>query len=408
MKKAVNYVRGSVCAEITCPYPERFVNVCAQNGIEFWRLRRVSGTVVTVYIHIGGYRRLRSLADAAGFSVKPVKKNGAPFFLWRIRKRYMLLIGMLLCLLVVRVLSLFVWEIEVLGNENIPAGLILDTLDDLGVGIGSFGPGIVSESVANDVILQIPELSWIAINVSGSRAAVLVRERIPKPVIVDEHRPTMIVAEKSGIIAKMSVMEGLRTFTVGDTVEEGDILVTGILDSISSGRRTVHALAEVYARTWYDLSAEMPLDTIIKEHTGESRKKMALVIAGKKINLFLNGGNNWPYYDKITDKHTLRLSRGITLPLSIITEEYFEYSPLASALSVSDIERILQARLSGELYAEVGDGEIIESRFETAISGGVVTVTLHAECLEEISAERDFTDAEIAEGAITPPQERGT
>ena len=398
MKKAVNYMRGSICVEVECPHPERFVNVCAQNGIEFWRFGRVSPTAVTAHVHISGYRLLKNLAGQAGFDITPVRKTGMPFFLWKIRKRYVLLAGMALCLLTVHTVSLFIWEMQVLGNQNVPSRLILEHLDELGVGIGSFGPSISTEAFANEMILRIPELSWIAVNVRGSRAQVLVRERIPRPAMIDERTPAMIYAEKSGVIVRMVVLEGKRAHTEGDTVEAGDILVTGIMDSLSSGnRRTVHALAEVYAMTQYEKSAKMPLETMIKEHTGNTRAKKTLVIGDKRINLFLSGRIPWANYDKITSRSVMRLPTGSTLPISIVTREYAEYIPLSSALSVSDAEKILREILLDALHEEIGSGGIVSAEFETQVENGVVTVTLRAECIERISASRGFTDEELAE-----------
>jgi hypothetical protein len=36
--------------------------------------------------------------------------------------------------------------------------------------------------------------------------------------------------------------------------------------------------------------------------------------------------------------------------------------------------------------------------FETVVADGRVTVTMRAECLERIAAERDFTQAELWDG----------
>ena len=273
MQKTLNFFRGSIRAEISCPYPERFINVCAQNNIEFWDLRRLSDVTVAVTVYLKGYRKLVSLSEVAGFSIRPVKRAGVPVFLWRIRKRYALFAGMFICLIGVWTLSFFIWEIDVKGNETVSSADILSALDDMGIGIGSFGPSIVNEQVSNEILQVIPELSFITVNVHGSHADVIVRERIPAPDVIDEDIPTMIVAMKSGIIIKMSVFEGKKVCSVGDTVMEGDILVTGVLDSLSSGMRTVHATAEVYARTWYELSCQMPLETFVKDYTGEKRNE---------------------------------------------------------------------------------------------------------------------------------------
>jgi similar to stage IV sporulation protein len=402
VKKAVNFMRGNICVEIECPSPTRFVNVCAQSGIEFWRLKRVSPNAVTAYMHIGGYRRLQSLAKSAGFTVRQIKKTGVPFFLAKVRRRYLLLFGMALCLLTVHTMSLFIWEMRVHGNENISTQLILAMLEELGVSPGSFGPSIEPAMVQNDMILRIPELSWIAVNIHGSRAQVIVRERIPRPDIIDETRPVMIYASKPGEIIRVSVLEGKPVIAVGDIAEQGDIIVTGIMDSIASGGRAVHAIAAAYARTWYEKSAKMPLEAVIKEHTGNTQTRRSIVIGGSRINLFFNSRISMANYDKITSEGYVRLPTGNRLPISMIRVEYVEYIPQKFALSVSDAERILQYSLLNALLEEIGDGEIVSSQFVTTVENGVVTVTLTAECIEQIAAARDFTADELYEAQMAP------
>jgi similar to stage IV sporulation protein len=405
MKKAVNYLRGSIRVRVECPYPERLVNICAQNDIEFWDLRRISPTTVHITVHMSGNKRLGALADKAGFELKEVKKTGVPFFLRKLRKRYFLLAGMLLMLLAVWGLSLFIWEIDVHGNETVPSQRIIEELKELGIGIGSLGPSIKSEAISNDMLLKIPELSWIAVNVSGSHADILVRERVPKPQIVDENAPKMVYALKSGIISKMSVLEGARVLTVGDTVQAGDILVTGIMDSIASGKRTVHAMAEVQARTWYEMSSQITLSMWQKEYTGEVRTKTAVIIAGIRINLYFNGGISFSEYDKITTEKSLALPTGNVLPITIVREKYIEYTPRRASLSILSAEELLQKRLMDRLKQKIGNGEIVETAFETKLDGDVLTVTLKAECLEQIAAERPFTAEEIRQATLPPPED---
>ena len=394
MQKTLNFFRGSIRVEISCPYPERFINVCAQNNVEFWDLKRLSKGAAAVTVYLKGYRKLASLSEVAGFSIRPVKRAGVPFFLWKIRKRYALLAGMVICLLGVWTLSLFVWEIDVKGNEAVPAAEILNALSDMGIGIGSFGPSIVNEQVSNEILQVIPELSFITVNVHGSHADVIVRERIPVPQVVDEDTPTMIEAMKSGIITKMSVFEGKKVCAIGDTVTEGDILVTGILDSLSSGMRIVHASAEIYARTWYALSCQMPLDTFVKDYTDEKETKTALIIGGKRINFYFNSGNLWPCYDKITMERNIQLPTGNILPIVIVQETYTEYEKEAVTLSRDEAEKILEKQLLLLLGSLVTDGEITDTQFEAALQEGVLTVTLKAECLEQIAKTREMTQEE--------------
>jgi similar to stage IV sporulation protein len=399
MKQAVNYFRGSVRVSVECPYPERLVNVCAANDIEFWDLQRQSATEVHISVHIGGFRKLRNLAYGAGFEIKEVKKKGVPFTLWKLRRRYVLLAGMAVMFLAVWGMSLFIWEIDVVGNDRVPSSRILEELEKHGVGIGTFGPSVVSEAISNELILELPDLAWIAVNVTGSHAAVLVRERIPKPDILDENLPMMVCAVKPGIISKMSVLEGEYASRPGDTVEPGDVLVTGIMNSIASGKRTVHAMAEVYARTWYDLSAQMTLDMAQKSYTGEKQVKRAVIIAGNRINFYFNGGISFLHYDKMTSENALRLPTGNVLPLTFVTEEYKEYKETPAQMPLLDAQKILQQRLMDRLRLAIGTGEVVTTDYETSVKNGVITVTLHAECLEQIAKERPFTPEELVQAA---------
>jgi similar to stage IV sporulation protein len=389
-------MRGVVRVEALCEYPERFVNVCAMNGVEFWGMERLDGGVMRAYMHVAGYRRLCAAADA-GFSIRQIRKSGVPFFLWRMRKRYFLLFGLLCCFLAIRAMALFVWEIDVYGNETVPKARILETLRDLGVSPGAFGPGVKSEALSNDVLLQIPELSWFAVNVRGSHADVLVRERVPKPRIVDESRPTMVYAVKSGVITKTSVLEGAPKMTAGDTVEKGDVLVSGVMVSRTGGRRLVHAMAEVTARTWYELSAQIPLESSVKRYTGEVKEKRALVIAGQRINLYFKGGILWSNYDKITSEKSFRLPGGVELPFAVVSERYEAYAPIKTFLGRGEAAELLKEGLMRRLNAQLDGGELAAAEFEITGDGGAVTVILRAECLERIAAERDFTDAELRE-----------
>jgi similar to stage IV sporulation protein len=395
MKKALNFFRGSVRIEVECPYPERFVNICAGNDIEFWDLERISGTVLRVTVHIGGYRRLAALSRRSEFTVRPVKKAGVPYFLWHMRKRYVLVGGAVLCLLAVWVMSFFIWEIDVSGNETVEESEILAVLDELGVGIGTLGLSVDSEELSNKVLQELPELAWFAVNVRGSHAQVLVRERIPAPEIIDESHPMMVYAEKSGLVTKINALEGDTLCAVGDTVLQGDILISGIMSSETADTRFVHALGEVYARTWYERSACMPLTTVVKDYTGEVETKRAIIIAGKRINLYFNSSILWPGYDKITYEKNLRLPTGNVLPITFVRETYSAYDAVEIELTVEEAEEVLQERLTAELAEEIGSGEILKTDFETAVENGTVTVTMRAECEEQIAAQRDFTADEM-------------
>jgi len=394
MYRVINWFRGSVRIRVVSASPEMFLNFCTKKGIEFRNVRRVSATELEMTVHRNGYKLL-SRFHGRGFEVRTADAAGLPKTAKSAGKRYGLIGGLAVFFVAVWVSSLFIWEIEIYGNETVTDKEILQTLDELGVGYGTFGASVVSEELANRVLLEINDLSWFAINIDGSRASVLVRERVEIPDVIDMEQPTEVYAAKGGVIEKVSVLNGFAVCAPGDTVAAGDLLVPAVSGSVSSGSRTQHSMAEVWARTWYELTAQSSTDVYAKSYTGEKIAKTALSIGGRRINLYFNSGIVWDSYDKIIKIRTLRLPTGGVLPLTVLRETYTQYIREPYAMPVEAAEECLKQELLLKLREEINDGEIVNAVFETAADNGVVSVTLSAECREQIAALREPAEEQL-------------
>lgn len=82
-------------------------------------------------------------------------------------RRPVLLLGLLAAAAATFVLQEFVWTIEVEGNDRLPAGQIVQALEELGIAPGTWGPSIDSPETRNRMLLRMPELAWLAVNRSG-------------------------------------------------------------------------------------------------------------------------------------------------------------------------------------------------------------------------------------------------
>lgn len=396
MGAAVDLLLGSVRVEITCRYAEQAANLCARHHVDFRDLRRNGRGGTELTVGPSGYARLKRLARETGsFQVRALRRRGASFFLWRLRKRYALLAGLVLCAAALGLSTLFVWQIDVTGNETVSSSRILAALREEGVDIGTCVLDIKNKWIANDMLLRIPELSFITLNTYGSRIQVVVREETPKPEMMDPEVPTRVCAGKAGLLTLMEVEEGWVLRGIGETVEAGDELV-GAYVPIGTGRLT-HARARVWARTWYEMSLRMPLETVRKTYTGAKKTRTAIILGGKRINFYISGGNPYRECDKMTVAETLTLPGGAVLPLTVIRESFEEYESQAGTLTEEEARAILEARLLMRLEELVGEGSVTSTDFEAALEGGILTVTLRAECLEEIAVERPLTPEEIAQ-----------
>ncbi len=395
MEGVLDLLRGSVRVELDGKYAERAVNICARNHVDFRDLVRAPGGETRMTVSLPGYIKLREVARESGaFTVRIVRRRGAPFFLWRLRRRYALIAGLLLCLFLVGLSSLYVWQIDVVGNETVSSSRILAALREEGVDIGTCILDISNKWISNSMLLRIPELSFITLNTHGSRIEVVVREEIPRPELIDPDAAVSVVAGKAGVITLMEVDEGWAVRAPGDTVIPGDELVSPYVP-LGTGRMT-HARARVWARTWYELTMKMPLETVRKTYTGREKTRFSVILGGKRINFYFSGGNPYSECDKMTSYRRLKLPGGAMLPVTVVRDRFEEFTTRSDVLTREAAGAILSARLLAELEEQIGDGHIVYTDYTEDLTDGMLTVTLTAECVEQIAAERALTDGEAA------------
>ena len=390
--RLVNALRGSVRLEVEGAFPERFLNLCAQRGILFWNVEWMETTRLRLTVTRRGSRQAAALGERTLCIVTPAGRKGMPYFLARFRKRYAFWVGMGLSMAAVCVLSSFVLTIEVKGNTNVPTAQILTELRRQGLGIGTFGPGLDERTVGNKVLLQLPQLSWLSINLYGTRAEVLVREAVEAPELVDAQEYGSVVARASGIVTRVEALTGEAVVKVGDTVLEGETLISGTVhlegpaysDKPEIGQIQVRASGRVYARTWRTMAAQLPLEAQVKRYTGEETNLWSVTALGRRTDFFGKGGISFDRYDKISHTWTLTLPGGEEMPLAVQRETCRAYELETLAVEPDAAQAMLKERLLEALEEAVGEGEIVSTDYTVETVDGMLKVTLQAECREEI------------------------
>lgn len=402
MQRVIHFFTGSVRLEITCAEPEQILNRLAQAHIPFWDTVRVDPVTIALTMSPAHVKRLEPLTtQGSNAEVRQIHKRGLPVFFRKVRKRYALLAGLVLVLATVWVSSLYIWDIRVEGVETVPTAEILSALRDVGVDMGTFGPGIDPEMVRNEVLLQLGDVAWLTVNVTGSRATVIVRERVHPPRRFDEGVATMVYATRAGVIDQMIIRDGAPLVEEGQTVEMGDDLITGRMDSLSTGTRLVRADAQIFARTWYELSMSMPLAYITKTPTGEITTKRTIFFGQSRINLFFDTRISYPNYDKIVEQSDFILPGGLILPFRIQRRVYTEYEPVPARMDETGAALLLQERILARLDALMAPGgAVVTTEFTVEVGDGIVTVHLAAEAREQIAAVRNMREDEMV---VLPP-----
>lgn len=396
MDKYKTALWGGVRLSITGANPELVLNRCAERGIDFGNAVPIDGFTIEIEVRRRDVRRVDAIAQRCLCQTQRLRERGIPAFGRRLRKRFALVLAPLLLLGGLAWSSLHVWDIVVSGNERVTDGEILLALERAGVKKGSFWPDFVSDLIRSEVMVELPELRWITVNISGSRAYVIVRERVDKPKIFDESAAYHVLAGRPGLITGINTLRGQALVKAGDTVAMGDMLVSGAVTSSFTATRAVHARAEIWARTWYDITAAAPLTELRKTEQLSSRSLFSLHFGDRRINFYDNSGNEGDNYGRISRIYSPDLGGWLTLPLALGRETVSEYGLREVELDPAAVEQRLQEELLQELESGLGvGGEIVTTRFARAEKDGILYVTLIAECSENIAAERPMTQGEL-------------
>ena len=385
-------MRGIVTLTVIGVEPERVLNEWAKQGVLFWGAEPVDIVTVRAKVHARNRRRAEAIGTRLMCDIRADSEEGVPFFLLRISRRYGLLTGLTASVLTVLILSQFILTVEVSGNERVPTAVILSELRRQGVKPGVFAPGVDEGAVAQRVLLELEELSWMAVNLNGTRANVLVRERAEKPELEDARKPADVVAGTTGILLHLETWQGKPLFEEGDTVVEGDVVISGWVpieppkysQITDLGGRSVRAEGRVEARTWRTLIGAIPTRITIKSPTGREQTRFSLCFFGKRLNFYRNSGISFAEYDKITQIRTLTLPGGVELPISLIRETVRETELFSADIHREGGNAMLESRLREILAALIGDGKTVSCRVDSVEEQGLWKVSLLAECREEI------------------------
>ncbi len=388
--RSVDLLRGEVEVTVRAPFPERVLNLCAARGIRFWDLVWEDTQTFSVTLHrakLSALRRASENVDGCTVSVK--RRRGVPFALGRLRRRYVLAPGLLLCAALAFASSFFVWDFSVSGNETVSREEILRVLEKNGVGIGTFSYSVDGAQLRNRVLLEIPELSWIAVNVRGCRAYVQVAERVSAPQLASRE-PANIVASKSGLVTRVQPLDGRAMVRAGETVLPGQLLISGVVEtqsvvSPSIASRFLHARGSVYARTWYELSVHIPASESVKCYTEDAQHVISLVWGKNRSKIFGNDSSkSGMQCDRMSERRKLSLGFYV-FPVTVVKDTLRPYAVETRSVSRQTAAARGEEMLKAYLSQQLGDeGYVVTSRCTSAKQGEYYIVTLCAECIEQI------------------------
>lgn len=384
LKILLNYILGYVNIKVEGFFIERFINICISKKILLWNIKRKKSTIMYANIGINDYKKLKPIAKKTKSKISIQNKKGLPFVVHKYRKRK-IFVGLLAVIFIALfVMSKFIWNIEIKGNNQISKTEILEELNKQGLKIGAYKGKINSNSIINRVRLDRNDIAWMGIDLEGTNAIVEIKETSKAPEIIDENEYCNIVSNKEGMITKINVQNGTAVVKEGDIVKQGDILVQGYLEGKYTGIRYVHAKADIEAKIWYSKKEKVFLKQQIQVPTGATEEKYTLNINNFKIN-FYKTLSKFENYDTINENKKLMIFSNFYLPIEITKKTNYEYVNEEKIYTEEELIQLTQEKIEEELKEEISQKEnIINKQTNVYPNEDYIEVEVIYEVLENI------------------------
>ncbi len=248
-----------------------------------WMVRKNS-KFVTARCMTKDYKFLEKSAVDCGCFLLKIKDAGFLNFLKRYKFRFGLFVGLIVFFLAILISSFFVWDVEVVGNALVTDEQIFKVCDENGLHFGGFIFAVNEQNIEHKIKEKYPQISWISLNRIAGKYIIEVSELKSKPNIVDWHGPCDVVSQFDGEILYVEAYGGTPLVDVGDLVEKGQILVTGVqavkgLDNIIYS----HSEAKILAKVKHHNEISIKKNSLIEQATGLQKQDRRLIIFGVKF-----------------------------------------------------------------------------------------------------------------------------
>lgn len=384
IKILLSYMIGFLEIAIEGYYIERFINMCRNNKIAIWHLKRKKDVQLDFRVGIHDFKEICSIAKKTKCKVKIKRKKGLPFLLHRYKKRKIFFILLLIMIFLTLLSSNFVWNVDIREENGQELENIAKEIEEAGLRIGEWKTKVNTKEIINKIRLQRKDIAWMGIELKGTNAIVKIVKADEKPEIINDGEYCSIISDKAGMITKVNAQTGTANVKVGDTVNVGETLINGWMEGKYTGIRYVHAKGEIQAKVWHTKYKNIPYKATEREETGDIENQYAIKFNNFTINLH-KGVSKFKIYDTIETENKMRLFSDFYLPISLIKTTHKEIEEKQKTYEREEAKSLGVEQLQKELDKEIEDKQsIVGKNINTYEKEESIDVYVTYEVLENI------------------------
>lgn len=308
-------------------------------------------------------------------------------FLYKNRKRYGVMVGIILSLVLYAISGDRVWDVRIEGCDESFAKEVVSELEACGFSVGTRWSGIDVNEIEVEVLSKSEIVSWLNINRHGTVAYVSVLE---KQLHEEEKREgySNIVASCDAVIEEITVIHGVANVKVGDSVKKGDLLISGVLPS-ELGGGFCYAEGEIFGRVSDSISVSVPETRANKNEVDRSLERFDVKIFGFSVNIF-NSYRNYGSNCDIIEKENPIVLFGRQIPVSVSKSLVVYYN--SEDVRLTDEEMVAEAsdKMSQSLTERLRESTLLKIKTYGRFTDGAYTMVSDFVCMEQIGCDLSF------------------
>ena len=246
------------------------------------------------------------------YHITIIKRKGLCNFLHFFKTRKLFLLVSFLGFIFFNILTNITFSIKVIDSDQDFCNLIIEDLAKYGIKKYNFKVNYLEKEKIKKQILKKEKdlIEWLEIEEKGISYEIKVIKRIKKNQ-KKINTPQDIIAKKKGVITKIVAESGEVLTKKNDTVNKGDVLISGLIKNKDNIVSKVRAEGKVYAEIWYLVKLELPKTYHEQIKTGKNKKVLSISFLNKDYDFF----DFKPYTNSKDSKKTIY--KNIIFPFSI-------------------------------------------------------------------------------------------
>lgn len=382
--KLMSLLTGYVVIRLKSPNFEKVMNLLRKKNIRIWDVERKEYGI-KFKMSYEDYQQYAEILKET--KMEPINKKGFAIKLQTLKIRKGFVIGLFALVICFYVISSLVWNIQIIGTNNITAKNIVKVLENNNIKTPISHSNIKSKKLETLLYSNFDNFKFVEVYVEGSNLIIFVKEKEIEKAEIKKNDPTSIISTKNAIINKVIAKSGQPVVKEGDVVYEGQTLVMGIVKNKNSDEfMMVPSEGTIYGKTYYNFEMKEPKLKSVEVATNNSKSV---------YYLHLNGKSNKILSDKSPFENYNHRERIIRIPIisnladiSLIKGTYYEQEIKEVNIDENTAKNTLIVGMYDDLLKKCGkEARVLKSSLNFSQDESFYYLRAQIEVIEDIGTK---------------------